>query len=157
MASIAEELYSLLVPLAADRLIVPRSCVAEVIRFSAIGDDAPTEGWLRGMTKWNNLEIPVLCLESMYGREVPATSGRTRVVVFHPIGGNAGTHAYGVLSEGFPQMVKLNREVVVYDESYRVPEHAPYICRISMLKEYALIPDLELVEQRLAAELTATQ
>ncbi len=34
MTAAAEELYSLLVPLSEDRLIVPRACVAEVVRFS---------------------------------------------------------------------------------------------------------------------------
>ena len=35
MTAEADELYSLLVPLADERLIVPRACVAEVVRFSA--------------------------------------------------------------------------------------------------------------------------
>jgi len=34
MSAESEELYSLLVPLSEDRLIVPRACVAEVVRFS---------------------------------------------------------------------------------------------------------------------------
>ena len=35
MSAENEELYSLLIPLAEDRLIVPRACVAEVVRFTA--------------------------------------------------------------------------------------------------------------------------
>ena len=34
MSAETEELYSLLVPLSEDRLIVPRACVAEVVRYS---------------------------------------------------------------------------------------------------------------------------
>ena len=49
MSAEAEELYSLLVPLSEDRLIVPRACVAEVVRFSQPEKTkAPTTGcWAR--------------------------------------------------------------------------------------------------------------
>jgi hypothetical protein len=35
MSDLRDELYSLLVPLAGERLIVPRACVAEVIGYQA--------------------------------------------------------------------------------------------------------------------------
>lgn len=153
MAVVAEELYSLLVPLGKERLIVPRSCIAEVVRYAA----APVEGqhapWIYGMTQWGDQDIPVISFETMCGQEAPEPSGRTRVVVFHPLGVVEGCPPYGLLSEGFPQMVKLNREVVVLDESYHVPDDAPLVCQIVMIKDHALIPDLEIVEQNIVAEL----
>jgi hypothetical protein len=45
-------------------------------------------------------------------------------------------------------MVKLNREVVVLDESYSAPADAPVVCQIIMIKDHALIPDLEMVERK---------
>jgi chemosensory pili system protein ChpC len=155
MAVIAEELYSLLVPLKSGRLIVPRSCVAEIIRFPAQSAAADADNWLRGTAKWNNQDIPVVSFETLCGEAPSAASGRTRVVVFHPLGGADGCPHYGLLSEGFPQMIKLNREVVVLDDSYRVADGAPLICQISMLKDHALVPDLESVEQKIAAALRA--
>jgi len=154
MAVVAEELYSLLVPFGADRLIVPRACVAEVVRFTptpASQQSETTSAWLRGMINWNNREIPVVSFEVFCGRDAPVPSSRTRVVVFHPLGTGADCPPYGMLSEGFPQMVKVNREVVDLDESYSPPEGVPLICRISMLKEQALIPDLEVIEQQVAS------
>ena len=46
MSAESEELYSLLVPLSEDRLIVPRACVAEVVRFSFEVDDNKGEARL---------------------------------------------------------------------------------------------------------------
>jgi len=152
MAVVAEELYSLLVPLGQDRLIVPRNCIAEVVRYTAAPIDEPHAPWLWGMTHWGNQNIPVISFETLCGDKAPEPSGRTRVVVFHPLAA-AGCPPYGVLSEGFPQMVKLNREVVVLDESYHITDGAPLICQIIMLKERALIPDLAAVEQKIVAEL----
>jgi len=153
MAVVAEELYSLLVPLGQDRLIVPRNCIAEVIRFTASPVDEPHAPWLYGMTHWSDQDIPVISFETMCGYKAPEPSGRTRVVVFRPLGGAPGCPSYGILSEGFPHMVKLNREVVILDQSYHVPDDIPLVCQIIMIKEHALIPDLEAVEVKIVAEL----
>jgi chemosensory pili system protein ChpC len=156
MGIVAEELYSLLIPLRSERLVVPRVCVAEVIRYHAPSGGEQPSGWFRGMIKWNNKAIPVISFEMLCGQAFSATSGRTRLVVINPLDTGGCPH-YGMLAEGFPQMVKVNREVVVLDSAYQVPPHAPVLCRISMLKEQALIPDLEAIEQRIAAELVANR
>ena len=52
MTAAAEELYCLLVPLADDRLLVPRSSVTEVINYQA---PTPMEGappWYLGTVAW---------------------------------------------------------------------------------------------------------
>ena len=48
----ADELYSLLVPLADERLIVPRACVAEVVRYSKPHQEAGAHSWMLGTTNW---------------------------------------------------------------------------------------------------------
>ena len=151
MAVVGEELYSLLVPLRDDRLIVPRSCIAEVIRY-APGDNAENSSeWLRDTILWRERDVPVLSFEAILGTTVPEISGRTRVVVFNPLAGE-NCPAYGILAQGFPQMVRVNSEVVQPDSNYRVADDAPVICRISMLNEYALVPDLEMLESLLTEQ-----
>ncbi len=154
MAIIADELYSLLIPLESERLVVPRSCVAEVVRYSVPSSDDHPEGWLRGTIKWNNQQIPVISFEALCGDAGTEPGRRTRVVVFNRLGAASDCPNYGIMAEGFPQMVKVNREVVVLDTDYKVKENAPVICQINMLKEHALIPDLEAIEARISAELS---
>ena len=48
MTDAANELYSLLVPLSEERLIVPRACVAEVVRFSKPEQEAGAHDWMLG-------------------------------------------------------------------------------------------------------------
>ena len=148
MAVVAEELYSLLVPLGGERLVVPRNCIAEVIRYNVAPPEGSHESWLHGMARWGDQNIPVISFETMWGIKAPEPSGRTRIVVFRPLGTTPGCPPYGLLAEGFPQMVKLNREVVVLDESYSAPADAPVVCQIIMIKDHALIPDLEMVERK---------
>ncbi len=152
MNQAVDELYSLLVPLNQHRLIVPRVCVAEVVRFmmDASVDDGPS--WLRGRLRWNDQDIPVISFEELAGLPHAQPGGRTRVAVFNGITKAPRTAAYGMLTEGFPQLVRVNREVMEPDTRYPWPDDGPIICQIRMINEYPLIPDLERVEQLIAEQ-----
>jgi len=146
----AEELYSLLVPLSEERLIVPRTCVAEVVRYSKPDQEAGAHSWMLGTTNWNGRLLPVVSFEGALGKEIPAVTGRTRIVVFVATTGQLKTGYFGALTQGFPQLVRVNRDVLKLDSTEGWPETAPVLCRVKMINEYPLIPDLEKLEEMLA-------
>ena len=148
----AEELYSLLVPLSDDRLIVPRASVAEVVRFSEPDHEEGAHDWMLGTVNWNGRQLPVVSFEGVVGKTVPATTGRTRIVVFLASTGQLKTGYFGVLTQGFPQLVRVNRDVLKLEETEGWPEEAPILCRVKMINEFPLIPDLEKLELMLARE-----
>jgi chemosensory pili system protein ChpC len=148
----ADELYSLLVPLAGERLIVPRACVAEVVRFSRPERAAGAEKWMVGTVNWNGRQLPVVSFEGALNKEVPPESGRTRIVVFHASTGQLKTGFFGVLTQGFPQLVRINRDVLSLHTTDGWPADAPVLCRVKMINEFPLIPDLEKLEAMLARE-----
>lgn len=152
MSTETDELYSLLVPLAEDRLIVPRACVAEVVRFSKADHEAGSHSWMVGMTNWNGRQLPVMSFEGALGKEVPAATGRTRVVVFYATTGQLKVGYFGVLTQGFPQLVRVNKDVLKLDATDGWPEDAPVLCRVKMINEFPLIPDLDKLESMLARE-----
>ena len=112
MSAASDELYSLLVPLSEDRLIVPRACVAEVVRFAHAEKKEGAHSWMQGTINWN-----------------------------------------GVLTQGFPQLVRVNRDVLKLEAKDGWPEGAPVLCRVKMINEYPMIPNLEQLEKMLATEL----
>ena len=57
MSAEEDELYSLLVPLAEDRLIVPRACVAEVVRYTKPVQAVGSKNWMLGAINWNGREL----------------------------------------------------------------------------------------------------
>ena len=59
MSAANEELYSLLVPLAEDRLIVPRACVVEVVRYTRPERPGGSESWMLGTINWSGRELPL--------------------------------------------------------------------------------------------------
>jgi chemosensory pili system protein ChpC len=152
VSSETEELYSLLIPLAEDRLIVPRACVAEVVRFSAPEQEAGAHDWMLGSITWNGRPLPVVSFEGTLGKDVPAITGRTRIVVFYSSSEELKTGHFGVLTQGFPQLVRVNQDVLQLHTTEGWPQDAPVLCRVKMINEFPLIPNLERLEAMLARE-----
>jgi len=153
MSDDTQELYSLLVPLAEDRLIVPRACVVEVVRYTEPDTEAGAHAWMVGNVGWNGRELPVASFEGALGKEVPAATGRTRIVVFYATTGQLQTGYFGVMTQGFPQLVRVNQDVLALEATEGWPDSAPVLCRVKMINEFPLIPDLERLEHMLAEEL----
>jgi len=153
VSSEPNELYSLLIPLAGERLLVPRVCVAEVITFTdperdVGGDQLPS--WFLGKVEWNGRRVPVVSFESLSGEEVPDRAGRTRIVVFHAIGDDLKIGYFGLITQGFPQLVRVNGDVLSLETEQPWQEGQPVLCRTRMINEYPLIPDMERLETMLA-------
>ncbi len=152
MSAEETELYSLLVPLAEDRLIVPRACVVEVVRFTTPEQEVGAHDWMLGTVNWNGRQLPVVSFEGALGKEVPAATGRTRIVVFYAGTGQLKTGFFGVLTQGFPQLVRVNKDILKLHTTEGWPKGAPVLCRVKMINEFPLIPDLEKLEAMLAEE-----
>ena len=152
MSAESEELYSLLVPLAGDRLIVPRACVTEVVRFAEPEHEEGAQDWMMGTVNWNGRQLPVVSFEGAIGNDVPAITGRTRIVVFLASTGQLKTGFYGILTQGFPQLVRVNEDVLKLEATDGWSDGAPVLCRVKMINEFPLIPDLEKLELMLARE-----
>jgi chemosensory pili system protein ChpC len=154
MSGVAEELYSLLVPLSEGRLIVPRACVAEVVRFTMPKKEAGAHDWMLGTIDWAGHALPLVSFEGTLGTTVPAVTGRTRIVVFYARTGQLKAGHFGILTQGFPQLVRVNKDVLKLDSTDGWPEGAPVYCRVRMINEFPMIPNLERLEAMLAEALS---
>lgn len=147
-----DELYALLVPLADERLLVPRACVAEVIAWQVPTEMPGAPSWYVGTIGWGGRTIPVISFEGALGQPIPPPGGRTRIVVFHCLGTRLPAGAFGVLTQGFPQLVRVNPDVVKPDPTRSFPERSPVLAGLRMVNEAPLVPDLEHLEGLIADE-----
>jgi chemosensory pili system protein ChpC len=108
--------------------------------------------WYAGLVSWSGRSVPVVSFEGAFGQTLPSVSNRTRIVVFHASGGKLQSGYFGMLTQGFPQLVRVNADVVRPDPSRSFPERSPVICQVRMVNETPLIPDLERLEQMIAEE-----
>ncbi|MGH8226766.1 MAG: chemotaxis protein CheW [Steroidobacteraceae bacterium] len=155
MAERVAEIYSLLVPLVTGRLIIPRACVAEVVGFQAPSEMAGAPQWYVGTLGWNGRQIPLVSFEGACGEAIPAASSRSRVVVFHCIGTRLETGFFGIVSQGFPQLVRVGSDVVRPDNSRAFPDRSPIVCQVRMANETPWVPDLDRLEEMIADETRA--
>ena len=150
--TVSEEFYGLLVPLAEQRLIVPRSCVAEVIAWQEPEPMAGAPSWYAGTILWNGRSVPVVSFEGALGQAIPQPGGRTRIVVLHCLGTRLQAGNFGILTQGFPQLVRLSPDVVKPDPTRSFADRSPVLCGIRMVNEAPLVPDLEYLENLIADE-----
>ncbi len=153
MSARIEELYSLLVPLAEGRLVVPRACIAEVAGFSQPETVKGAQPWLLGKMEWNGRSIPLASFEGACGEAMPRTGPRSRVVVFRTMTDALRSGFYGLLTQGFPQLVRVNPGVLAPDSGSDWSPDSPVLCQVRMVNQRPLIPDLERLEKMIAAEL----
>lgn len=148
-----QEVYSLLVPLQGSRMIVPRTAVLEVMGWSRPKEqpaDAPA--WLLGLLEWQGAKIPLISFEAACGQEAPAAKSRTRIAVLQAIGGLLEPPAFAIATQGYPYLLRVNANVLRQDDSGE-PMTGPVLARVRMANERPMIPDLEQLEQMMAAAL----
>jgi chemosensory pili system protein ChpC len=151
----ANELYSLLIPLAQERLIVPRACVAEVVTWQAPEKMEGAPPWYLGTIHWSGRPIPVISFEAVCGQTPPPPGSRTRIVIFVALSNQITGGYFGVITQGFPQLVRVNADVVKPDPSRNFPDDGPILCQVRMLNESPLIPDFQHLEQMISEETRA--
>jgi len=149
-------LYSLLIPLQKERLLVPRVCVAEVIAFTELG--YPREGgglpeWYLGCVDWNTRRVPIVSFEVMSGETIKKRVGRTRIVIFHALSDRLPSGYYGIITQGLPQLVRVDPYILSTDLEKPWAEELPVLCRTRMINERPLIPDMELLEEMLIEQI----
>ncbi|MGA0706837.1 MAG: chemotaxis protein CheW [Steroidobacteraceae bacterium] len=152
----AGELYALLVPLADERLLVPRACVAEVAALPALQPMPGAPAWYLGIMAWNGRSIPVVSFEGACGQPLPGGGGRSRVVIFSCLGRKLPVGYFGVVTQGFPQLLRISPNVITADDTRVFGERAPVLCQVKMVNELPLVPDLERLEDMIADETTVT-
>jgi chemosensory pili system protein ChpC len=148
-------LYSLLIPLVGRRVLVPRACVAEVIGLGRFRLREEGPEWLLGDVAWSDRVVPLVSFEAACGDDIPEIGGRSRAVILRSLTGRLGRGGMALLCQGLPQLVRLNEEAVQPDPDAPGFAGSPVLCRVRMLNETPLVPDLESLERQVAEILEA--
>jgi chemosensory pili system protein ChpC len=152
----SNEIYSLLIPLSGGRLLVPRACVAEIAGYQTPASMPGAPPWYLGLVLWNSRQVPLVSFEGLCADAIPEVSTRSRIVLFHALGERLEGGVFGIVAQGFPQLVRVGADVIRPDSGYAVPEGHPVLCRVRMMNETPRIPDLARLESQIADETSVT-
>ncbi len=144
-----DEVYSLLIPFAGGKLILPRVSVTEVTGFLRPKPVRNAPDWLLGLINWQSQEIPLVSFEGLCGRKVPERANRTRIAVTHAIGEQLNPPVIAILTQGYPYLVRVNPAVLSVDQENEFGADGPVLNRVRMANERPFVPDLEAIEERI--------
>ena len=146
-----DSLHAALLTLADDLLILPNRAVADVLPAESLEplslDHAP---WLLGYCRWQQYKVAVIDLVHMNTQRAPQTTPRRARVVVLRTGGEqpAGGHV-GVLTQGYPHLATLNRQVLHPVELAPEDRAELILARVQMGHQRGLVPDLERIGNEL--------
>ncbi|HUS24973.1 MAG TPA: chemotaxis protein CheW [Candidatus Binatia bacterium] len=147
----AQEVYAVLLALAGDTLLLPNIAVAEVLSHDRL---QPAEGgpdWLAGHCEYNSRRLVVARFESLNGRGAREPGRRTRIAVVNCISGRLPTGQYGLICQGYPHLVTLNRTALQKELPEPNDRDDLILTRVKIANTAAAIPNLETLEAELAA------
>jgi chemosensory pili system protein ChpC len=151
------EFYGLLVPLAGERLLIPRACVAEIAAWSEPAAIVGAPQWYLGAVAWRGQTIPLISFEGTMGQLIPLASSRSRIVVVHSLAKLVKAGSFGILTQGFPQLIRLTSDLVKPDPTRSFSERSAAICSLRLLNEAPLVPNIEYLERIISEETVVTR
>ncbi|HEX2584283.1 MAG TPA: chemotaxis protein CheW [Steroidobacteraceae bacterium] len=143
----SDELYSLIVPVADAQLVLPRTCVAEVVSWRQPDVVPNTPQWFLGNIEWNDRLVPVVSFESMCSKSIASTGARSRIIICVGLTGKLDRGYFGMVTQGFPQLVRLSPDLVKSDPKQPAWGQQPVLCQVRMINDAPLIPDFEKIER----------
>ena len=124
MALKLETLRCLLIPVGSRHLLLPNSCVAEIITYQEAQPVPGAPEWLIGLLPWRSQMIPTITFETLAHNEEPSIGRRSRLVIMKAYTHRREMPFYAMVTQGFPRLVQLRREEVKLADSV---EDVPYI------------------------------
>lgn len=136
------------------RLLLPNATVAEVITYSEPEPVPGAPNWVLGRIRWRGWRIPMVSFARLADfSEVEGERG-SKVAVLKALSNNPRLPYFCMLTQGFPRLTTVSSEDLLDTTSGGpLPEGA--LRRVLLRDDEAVIPDLEYIEERLAAALAA--
>lgn len=146
LTKLPENLDCLLLTVGAETLLVPMTCIAEIIEdHPTITRSPQSKAWLHGWIDWRQQHIPLLAIEGLEGVGPIPFTDNSQIVIFNAIGAarQRGFFALGI--DNLPRPVRLS-EKQDFPLS-PVTDRSGIAFTVSLEGKPALIPDLEHLEQ----------
>ena len=153
MSGAPQQLYAVLVTLQSDTLLLPNLAVAEVVSLDGLRPLSGAPPWFAGLLPWQGRELPIARFELLNNGAAEPPSRRTRIAVINSVSPRLSAGRYGILAEGYPHLVTLNRSALRPAES-RPQDGELILARVRVASQEALIPNLERIEAEMAAVLS---
>jgi len=152
MTETVKDVYSFLIPMLEDSLLLPNTVVAEIVPFMNVTLDdgiVASNNWKIGNVVWRNISIPVISIERLQGKSDLGDVKRSRIAISYTLNGNEEIPFVAFMVRGIPRLVPIDDDnsEFVSDAIQGADEGVKAWVTINDKK--ALIPDLDYIESEL--------
>ena len=140
------EVYGQLVTLNDDLMLLPAVAVSEVGQMERIDLNIGSPAWLVGFRDLRGQRQPIVAVEGLLGRAVPARSQRAKLVVVRSVHDGIG---WAFISQGQPHLATLNPMAMQPEDLHESDDEALVLARARIANLSAIIPDLAAMESRI--------
>ena len=140
------EVYSLMIPVIDNSILLPNATVAEIIPFGDVdyfSDSGPQ--WMIGLLNWKNLKVPMISLDILNGAEDPMATKRSRVAIVHTLNKNEQMPYIAIIVQGIPRLTHVTEPAISLIKDAVLGEADKAKVKIGAIE--ATIPDLDKLEQ----------
>ncbi|KEQ18347.1 chemotaxis protein CheW [Endozoicomonas numazuensis] len=142
-------LKSRLIPMQQKPLLLPASCIADVVDYSRPSGGNMENRWYLGEIEWRGQTIPLISFERINGGRFADFSATARIAVMHSVTGNEQLPFYGIVIQGIPQEMEVLAGDIRPMPETESTTGAAETSRVIVREIPAAIPDLSQLEQKL--------
>jgi chemosensory pili system protein ChpC len=152
--TVPDQIYAALCAIPGDTLLIPNLAVAEVLSREALKPVPNAPEWMEGLLNWHNKQVPVISFEKLNRSAGPPQPGRrTRILVLYAVSHQLPTDVFGLLTEGYPHLVTLNRNAVSRQPLLETDRADVVVARARVASQMPAIPSFRWIEREIAAVL----
>lgn len=149
MTDTVKDVYSFLIPMIENSLLLPNATVAEIVPFMNVDlaeNAESSDDWQIGQIIWRNIKIPVVSLERIQGKKDLGELRRSRIAIVYTLNGNQEVPYVAIMVQGIPRLVPVDE-----DNGKMLEDELPTGVKawVELDGRKALIPDLDLIENML--------
>ncbi|AOE50866.1 chemotaxis protein CheW [Kangiella sediminilitoris] len=152
MTETAKDVYSFLIPMLEDSLILPNTIVAEIVPFMNVALDEGAEEsneWKVGSVMWRNMNIPVVSMERIQGHQDLGDVRRSRIAIVYTLNGNEEIPFVAFMVRGIPRLVPVDDDNSEFVSEDQKPLKDGVKAWLSVEGHQAVVPDLDYIESNL--------
>jgi len=148
MSTTPSEVSSLMIPLGEKSLLVPNSCIVEVVPKAGQLSTSGEYPWLLGDLSWRNLTLPCISFEHLSGTNTEPAEYQGSVAIFNTMGDAFAKRFYAMSIYGIPRLARVTEEEIVEDSQVTNAYEKLYL---KLNGESCVIPDVDAIETLLAS------
>ncbi|MEJ1296123.1 MAG: chemotaxis protein CheW [Candidatus Sedimenticola sp. (ex Thyasira tokunagai)] len=150
----SNEVRGVLLPLNSGKLLLPNAAISEVVSYrqpEQLDGDKP--GWLLGHFSWRQQQIPLVCFDSLVGRQAVDVGTRARIAISNTLNGNPDYPFIGILLRSVPHLVRVSKSTFTPVD---VPRDLGEVVQQQVIieGEEAWIPNLDILEWLVSEQLS---